>query len=187
MTSSLGYILLWISYNQRSACQNLSLLFPSTVTATRVTDQCISEDPGNVDLPTTAAPGRSASPLHSSHLQQHKLTVHMPSHRSLSTTSSIDDRRSSSSTRNFSISSARRASAFDGETQRMLERQQTQERLANIRTTFTLFIVTATFLLMYLPSIIHTLFNIKPHDFREILFLLYYVNSAVSTRHRDIE
>ena len=69
----------------------------------------------------------------------------------------------------------------------MLERQQTQERLANIRTTFTLFIVTATFLLMYLPPIIHTLFNIKPHDFREILFLLYYVNSAVSTRHHDRE
>lgn len=161
-----------------------SFLFPSTVTATGATDQCISEDPASLDLRTNAAAGSSPSPLHSSHLQQHNLTVHMPSHRSLSTTSSIDDRRSSSSMRNFSISSARRTSAFDVETQRMLERQRTQERLANIRTTFTLFIVTATFLLTYLPPIIHTLFNIKQHDFREIVFLLCYVNSAVSTRYR---
>ena len=74
----------------------------------------------------------------------------------------------------------RRPSAFDSDTQRVFERQQRQERLANIRTTLTLFVVTATFILMYLPSIVITLFNVKPHEFREVFFLLYYVNSAVS-------
>lgn len=113
----------------------------------------------------------------SSPISSHQLSVHTPNQRSLSTVSSIDPRNST--VRTYSISSARRPSAFDGETQRILERQQTQERLANIRTTFTLFIVTATFLMMYLPSIIHTLFSIKPHPFREILFLLCYINSAV--------
>ena len=58
--------------------------------------------------------------------------------------------------------------------------KQRMERRSNIRTTVTLFIVTATFILMYLPSIVITLFNIKPNEFREILFLLYFVNSAVS-------
>ena len=82
--------------------------------------------------------------------------------------------------RNASISSTRRLSTFDAETERIFERQQRQERLANIRTTLTLFIVTATFILMYLPSIVIILFDIKPHEFREIFFLLYYINSAVS-------
>ncbi|CAF1432396.1 unnamed protein product [Rotaria sordida] len=36
----------------------------------------------------------------------------------------------------------------------------------------------ATFILMYLSSIIITLFNIKSYEFREVLFLLYYINSA---------
>lgn len=79
-----------------------------------------------------------------------------------------------------SISSARRSSGFDLDAQRIFERQQRQERLANIRTTLTLFIVTATFILMYIPSIIITLFNVKPHEFRELFYLLYYINSAVS-------
>jgi len=79
-----------------------------------------------------------------------------------------------------SIYSTRRFSVFDNETKRIFDRQQRQERLANIRTTLTLFIVTATFILMYLPSIVISLFNIKPNEFREVLFLLYYINSAVS-------
>ncbi len=137
-------------------------------------DRHISEDPPSTCQRSSLAPPSSSPTLNQS--QQHQLTVHTNNQRSLSTTSSIDQ---TSSSRNCSISSARRPSTFDGETQRILERQQTQERLANIRTTFTLFIVTATFILMYLPSIIHTLFNIKPHDFREVLFLLYYINSAV--------
>ncbi len=98
-----------------------------------------------------------------------QLTVHINNHRSLS----IDPKRNS-------ISYTRRGSTFDCETERVFERQQRQERLANIRTTLTLFVVTATFILMYLPSIIITLFHIKPYDFREVLFLLYYINSAVS-------
>lgn len=64
----------------------------------------------------------------------------------------------------------------------MLERQQKQERSANIRTTLTLCIVTATFILMYLPSIVITLFEVRLSDFWEVFFLLYYINSAVSTR-----
>jgi hypothetical protein len=145
------------------------------VTSTGVVDRCISEDPPTTYQRSSLAPPGSPSPMNQS--QQHQLTVHMDTNRSLSTTSSID--HTDSSIRNFSISSARRPSTFDCETQRVLERQQTQERLANIRTTFTLFIVTATFILMYLPSVIHTLLNIKPHEFREVLFLLYYINSAV--------
>ena len=74
----------------------------------------------------------------------------------------------------------RKPSTFDSETQQIFERQQRQERRANIRTTLTLFIVTATFILMYLPSIVLILFDLKPHAFRELFFLLYYVNSAVS-------
>lgn len=89
-----------------------------------------------------------------------------------------DDRR------NASISSTRRLSTLDAEAERIFERQQRQERLANIRTTLTLFIVTATFILMYLPSIVIILFDIKPHEFREIFFLLFYINSAVSRQRR---
>jgi hypothetical protein len=151
--------------------------FLSIVTSAGATvDRRIGEDPPSTyQRSSLAPPGLPSTPNQS---QQHQLTVHMNNQqRSLSTTSSIDNSRSS--IRNFSISSGRRPSTFDCETQRILERQQTQERLANIRTTFTLFVVTATFILMYLPSIIHTLFNIKPHNFREVLFLLYYINSAV--------
>jgi hypothetical protein len=145
------------------------------VTSAIIVDRRISEDPPSTYQRSSLAPPSSSPNLNQP--QHHQLTVHVNNHRSLSTTSSIDN--TNSSIRNFSISSARRPSTFDCETQRVLERQQTQERIANIRTTFTLFIVTATFILMYLPSIIHTLFNIKPHDFREFLFLLYYINSAV--------
>jgi hypothetical protein len=153
------------------------------VTSAVTVDRCISEDPPSTYQRSSLAP--PGSPSTSNQPQQHQLTVHMNNQRSLSTTSSIDNSRSS--IRNFSISSARRPSTFDCETQRILERQQTQERLANIRTTFTLFVVTATFILMYLPSIIHTLFNIKPHNFREVLFLLYYINSAVCiNKHFDL-
>lgn len=84
-----------------------------------------------------------------------------------------------------SIYSTRRFSVFDNETKRIFDRQQRQERLANIRTTFTLFIVTATFILMYLPSIIHIMFAIKPHYFREVFFLLYYINSAVRIMRKN--
>jgi hypothetical protein len=145
------------------------------VTSAGTADRRISEDPPSTYQRSSLAPPVQSSPVHQS--QQQRLSVHVDNQRSLSTTSSID--HTNPLIRNFSISSARRPSAFDGETQRVLERQQTQERLANIRTTFTLFIVTATFILMYLPSVIHTLLNIKPHEFREVLFLLYYINSAV--------
>ena len=178
-------VALWLCFfrfvfnNDRQECavRKFSLAFPfaSTVTSAGIIDQCITEDPPSVDPQSSLAPPRS--PTSPTHPQTHHLSVHMQAQRSLSTVSSIDPR--SSSARNFSISSARRPSTFDGETQRVLERQQTQERLANIRTTFTLFIVTATFLVMYLPSIIHTLFRIKPYAFREVIFLLYYMNSAV--------
>lgn len=145
------------------------------MTSAGAVDRCISEDPPSTYQRTSLAPPESFPTFNPS--QQQQLTVHINTQRSLSTSSSIDQSRPSM--RNCSVSSMRRPSTFDCETQRILERQQTQERLANIRTTFTLFIVTATFILMYLPSIIHTLFNIKPHHFREVLFLLYYINSAV--------
>ncbi len=127
-------------------------------------DRCIIEDPPstNTNLSST----------------NQQLSVHTNNQRSLSTTSSLID-PTNSLPRN-SITSTRRPSVFDGETKRIFERQQRQERSANIRTTLTLFIVTATFILMYLPSIIISLFNIKPNEFREILFLFYYINSAVS-------
>ena len=143
------------------------------MTSAGVVDQCISEDPPSITPSATASPPRS--PNITQQPNQFALLTH--NQRSLSTVSSLDHRNSS--IRTMSISSARRPSAFDGETQRILERQQTQERLANIRTTFTLFIVTATFLIMYLPSIIQTLLNIQQHRFREVLSLLCYVNSAV--------
>jgi hypothetical protein len=133
------------------------------VTSAGVADRCIIED-----LPSTNQP--SSSTLTSLNQQ---LTIHANNQRSLSASLSHDRSRNS-------VSSTRRGSTFDCETERIFERQQRQERLANIRTTITLFVVTATFIIMYLPSIIITLFNIKPHEFREILFLLYYINSAVS-------
>ena len=145
------------------------------VTSTGTVDRCISEDAPSTYQRTSLSPSEPLSTVNQA--QQHPLMVQMNNQRSFSTSSSIDNTQPS--TRNCSVSSARRPSTFDCETQRILERQQTQERLANIRTTFTLFVVTATFILMYLPSIIHTLFNIKPHHFREVLFLLYYINSAV--------
>lgn len=144
------------------------------MTSVGAVDRCISEDPPSTYQRTSLAPPESFPTVNPS---PNQLTVHVNTQRSLSTSSSIDHGRTS--IRNCSVSSMRRPSTFDCETQRILERQQTQERLANIRTTFTLFVVTATFILMYLPSIIHTLFNIKPHHFREVLFLLYYINSAV--------
>lgn len=146
------------------------------MTSTGIIDQCISEDSSNTYQRSSLAPPNFLS-VNQVPQQGNQLTVHINNHRSLSTTSSIDN--TNSSIRNFSISSARRPSTFDGETQRVLERQQTQERLANIRTTFTLFVVTATFIVMYLPSLIHALFKIEPHNFREVLFILYYINSAV--------
>ncbi|CAF3403788.1 unnamed protein product [Rotaria socialis] len=153
----------------------------SFLTSGGLADQCISEDSSNTYQRSSLTPHNlsllvNQSQQQQQQQQQNQLTVHINNNRSLSTVSSIDHRNSS--IRNFSISSARRPSTFDGETQRVLERQQTQERLANIRTTFTLFIVTAVFILMYLPSLIHTLFKIEPHNFREILFILYYINSA---------
>ncbi|CAF2334956.1 unnamed protein product [Rotaria sp. Silwood2] len=150
----------------------------SFMTSAGIADQSISEDSPNTYQRSSLAPPHLSLSVNQSpqHQQQHQLTVHINENRSLSTVSSIDHRNSS--IRNLSISSARRPSTFDGETQRVLERQQTQERLANIRTTFTLFIVTATFILMYLPSLIHALFRIEPHNFREVLFILYYINSA---------
>jgi hypothetical protein len=129
------------------------------VSSAGVADRCIIED-----LPST---NEQINSIPSSPNQQ--LTVHINNYRSLS----IDPTRNS-------FLSIRRESTFDCETERVFERQQRQERLANIRTTLTLFVVTATFILMYLPSIIITLFHIKPYDFREVLFLLYYINSAVS-------
>ncbi len=129
--------------------------------ATGIVDRCIMEDPASVNQPEE-------------NNSQQQLSVHVDNQRSLSTSSSLMD------SRNAYLQNSRRPSAFDCETQRIFERQQRQEHLANIRTTLTLFIVTATFLLMYLPSIIITLFNIKPNEYREALFLLYYINSAVS-------
>jgi len=129
------------------------------VTSAGVADRCIIED-----LPST---NQQINSIPSSPNQQ--LTVHTNNYRS----SSIDPTRNS-------FLSIRRESTFDCETERVFERQQRQERLANIRTTLTLFVVTATFIIMYLPSIIITLFHIKPYEFREVLFLLYYINSAVS-------
>ncbi|CAF1927082.1 unnamed protein product [Rotaria magnacalcarata] len=148
----------------------------SFMTSGGIADQCISEDSSNTYQRSSLTPPNLLLSVNQSQQQQNQSTVHINNNRSLSTVSSIDHRNSS--IRNFSISSARRPSTFDCETQRVLERQQTQERLANIRTTFTLFIVTATFILMYLPSLIHTFFKIEPHNFREILFILYYINSA---------
>lgn len=160
----------------------------SFMTSAGANDRSICEDPPSTTyqrsslVPPASPTSLTPSPPNQSQLnstqqqQQHQLTVHVNNHRSLSTSSSID--HTNLSGRNFSFSSARRPSTFDCETQRVLERQQTQERLANIRTTFTLFIVTATFILMYLPSIIHIMFAIKPHHFREVFFLLYYINSA---------
>ncbi|UJR13460.1 hypothetical protein I4U23_000474 [Adineta vaga] len=118
-------------------------------------EHCIVEDPLSIQL------NRTSSPSH------HQLTTHLNNHHSLSP----DVGRNS-------IISTCRGSTFDVENNQIFERQQKQERAANIRTTLTLFIVTATFILMYLPSIIITLFNIKPNEFREVLFLLYYINSA---------
>ncbi len=129
--------------------------------ATGIVDRCIMEDPTSENQPEETN-------------SQQQLSVHVDNQRSLSTSSSLMD------SRNVFLQNSRRPSVFDCETQRIFERQQRQEHLANIRTTLTLFIVTATFLLMYLPSIIITLFNIKPNEYREALFLLYYINSAVS-------
>jgi hypothetical protein len=75
---------------------------------------------------------------------------------------------------------AHRSSHLDCDTRRIFDRQQRQERRANIRTALTLFIITATFIVMYLPSIIISLFAVKPAEYRDVFFLLYYVNSAVS-------
>ncbi len=130
------------------------------MTATGIADRCIMEDPASVNQPEETSSSQ-------------QVTVHDNNQRLLSTSSAMIESRNS-------VFSARRPSAFDCETQRIFERQQRQERLANIRTTLTLFIVTATFILMYLPSITITLFNIKPNEYREALFLLYYINSAVS-------
>ncbi|CAF1217425.1 unnamed protein product [Adineta steineri] len=142
-----------LSIRQQQRPSDVSLLQRkvSFVPSAGVADRCIIEDP-----PST----------------NQQLTIHLNNTYSLSPPSSpISPIRNS-------ISSTRRGSIFDGETKRIFERQQKQERLANIRTTLTLFIVTATFIVIYLPSIIITLFDIKPYEFREVLFLLYYINSA---------
>lgn len=133
-------------------------------------EHCIIEDPpsGNQQNDTNPSPSDHSTNPHS-----------------LSRLSSIVD--PNNPLLRESISSARRSSGFDLEAQRIFERQQRQERLANIRTTLTLFIVTATFIVMYLPSILITLFNIKPHDFREMFYLLYYINSAVSRRRSSLK
>ncbi|CAF1377663.1 unnamed protein product, partial [Didymodactylos carnosus] len=91
--------------------------------------------------------------------QQNSTMTPSVSRQSLSVTNinSTQNPLNTTDSRKASISS-RRPSTFDCETQRMLERQETQERLSNIRTTLTLFMVTATFIMMYLPSIVHTLF-----------------------------
>ncbi|CAF4541746.1 unnamed protein product, partial [Rotaria sp. Silwood2] len=136
------------------------------------TDHCIIEDSSSTNQQLSS----TSSPIN------HQVIVNINNQRSLSTSSSSVD-----PTKRNSISSKRRTSGFDRETQRIFERQQRQERLANIRTTLTLFIVTATFILMYLPSVIITLFNIKPYEYREVLFLLYYVNSAVSIKNKQIQ
>lgn len=121
------------------------------------TEHCVNEDSPNVNQ---------------------RLPLHINSHSSLSISPTTD---STSCSRTNSISSTtRRISGFDCDTQRLFERQQKQQRLANIRTTLSLSVVTVTFIFMYLPSIIINLFNIKPNDFRDLLILLYYVNSAVS-------
>ncbi|CAF1201754.1 unnamed protein product [Adineta ricciae] len=155
--------------------RKVSFLTSSGTTA----DRCINEDTSSTCPRASLAPSNfPVAPNQSqNNPAQHNLAVHMSSTpRSLSTVSAID--HSNPLDRALSISSTRRPSTFDCETQRTLERQQTQERLANIRTTFTLFIVTSTFILMYLPSIIHILFDIQNHTYREVLFLLCYVNSA---------
>ena len=131
--------------------------FCFSVTSSGTTDRCIIEDLPSVNHSL-------GSPSH------HQLRTHFNNHHSLSP----DPRRQSNT-------SIRHGSTFDLNCKEIFERQQKQERSANIRTTLTLFIVTATFILIYLPSIIITLFNIKPNLFREPLFLLYYINSAVSS------
>ncbi|CAF0896759.1 unnamed protein product [Adineta ricciae] len=126
----------------------------SFLTSSGTTDRSIIEDLPSVNQSL-------GSPSH------HQLSVHFNNHHSVS-----PDLRRQSNT------SIRHGSTFDLNCKEIFERQQKQERSANIRTTLTLFIVTATFILIYLPSIIITLFNIKPNLFREPLFLLYYINSA---------
>ncbi|CAF1197923.1 unnamed protein product [Adineta ricciae] len=128
--------------------------FCFSVTSSGTTDHCIIEDLPSVNHSL-------GSPSH------HQLNIHFNNHHSLSS----DPRRQSNT-------SIRHGSTFDLNCKEIFERQQKQERSANIRTTLTLFIVTATFILIYSPSIIITLFNIKPNLFREPLFLLYYINSA---------
>ena len=135
--------------------------FSFLVTSSGTIDRCIIEDLPSVNQ-------SFGSPSH------HQLSVHFNNHHSLSP----DPRRQSNT-------SIRHGSTFDLNYKEIFERQQKQERSANIRTTLTLFIVTVTFILMYLPSIIITLFNIKPSLFREPLFLLYYINSAVSLFRKE--
>lgn len=151
-----------------STCSFLRCLFRDlvffAVTNAGLAEHCIIEDPSSGNQPNETNP---------------PVVENVTNPRSLSRLSSIVD--PNNPLIRESISSARRSSGFDFEAQRIFERQQRQERLANIRTTLTLFIVTATFIIMYLPSILITLFNIKPNDFREIFYLLYYINSAVST------
>jgi len=160
------FFFFFINYKQQKT--HRKFLLP-IVTSSGLADRCIIEDPAS----TIEQSNTNSSPINQ------QLTVHVNNHRSLSTTSSLIDQTNSLS-RN-SIALTRRPSAFDCDAQRIFERQQRQERIANIRTTLTLFIVTTTFIFMYLPSIIITLFNIKPNEFREVLFLFYYINSAVST------
>jgi hypothetical protein len=162
----------FINYNEQRTVRIFILVFSFLVTSTGMADRCIIEDPPSTYQPSSSSHSSSPLSLH------HQLSVQVNNHRSLSTVSSIDP--TSNSMRN-SISSTRRPSTLDSDTQRVFERQQKQERLANIRTTLTLFVVTAIFILMYLPSIIITLFSIKPHGIREVLFLFYYINSAVSS------
>ncbi|CAF3401057.1 unnamed protein product [Rotaria sp. Silwood2] len=152
-----------IRQQQRSSETSVNQRKVSFMTLRGTTDHCIIEDSSSTNQQLSS----TSSPIN------HQVIVNINNQRSLSTSSSSVD-----PTKRNSISSKRRTSGFDRETQRIFERQQRQERLANIRTTLTLFIVTATFILMYLPSVIITLFNIKPYEYREVLFLLYYVNSA---------
>ena len=158
--------------------QKHTLLLISIVTFVGVADQSIGEDSANTFQRSSLE--SSSSPISLKQPQRNQINIYKSSSRSLSTVSSINH-TTNSPTRDVSISlsSPRRPSTFDSEAQRIIERQQAQECLANIRTTLILFIVTATFILMYLPSLIYTLFRIGPHDFREVLSILYYINSAV--------
>ncbi|CAF4379870.1 unnamed protein product, partial [Didymodactylos carnosus] len=104
---------------------------------TNTLESRISQQPRKVSFVNPVSKSSSDVPQ-----QQYPIMITSPSKNSLCVTTSnpMNNLLTADDSRKTSVSS-RRPSTFDCETQRMLERQQTQERLSNIRTTLTLFIV----------------------------------------------